>query len=256
MRTPEMAAILGLLPASWELFTESIAHALIHGWTQGDAAHELAMFLRSAMTHETAMRAFPAVGEFDATPLLPLIQIPTLVLSSTGVPWPPIDLTRTLAAQIPNAHMTVIQGRIDEEEESWHVIDEFAGLMDHAAHHAAERAALAVSSAPSEVVTVLFTDIEGSTTLTQRFGDARSQELLRAHNAIVRDALQARGGVETKHTGDGIMASFSSASRAIESAMAIQQAVERHNREREDLPPKPPLGSVIWKMLALSGNDL
>ena len=67
--------------------------------------------------------------------------------------------------------------------------------------------------------------MEGSTALTQRLGDAQAQELVRAHNAIVRDGLKTHGGSEIKHTGDGIMASFPSASGALECAIAIQRAV-------------------------------
>lgn len=53
---------------------------------------------------------------------------------------------------------------------------------------------------------------------------------MRTHNAIVRDALQAHGGLQIKHTGDGIMASFPTASGALECAVAIQRAVA----ERDD----------------------
>ncbi|KKK82021.1 hypothetical protein LCGC14_2807550, partial [marine sediment metagenome] len=60
---------------------------------------------------------------------------------------------------------------------------------------------------------------------TQRLGDANAQDLVRIHNTIVRDSLKAQGGSEIKHTGDGIMASFPSASGALECALAIQQAV-------------------------------
>jgi len=81
-------------------------------------------------------------------------------------------------------------------------------------------------SGPGAVRTVLFTDITDSTALTQRLGDTKAQELVRAHNAIVREALRAQGGSEIKHTGDGIMASFPSASGALECAVAIQRAVE------------------------------
>ena len=239
MSTPEMSAIIGLLPASWELFTESIAHALIHGWAQGEAAHELAIFLRSAMTHETAARAFAEIDTFDASTLLSSITMPTLVIDSTDVPWPPIELGRTLAAQIPAAEMRVIEGKLEGNMEIWHAMDEFVGLREHASYHAAEQERQA--SAPSEFVTVLFTDIEGSTSLTQRDGDARAHELVRAHDRIVREALRARGGSETKHTGDGIMASFPSASRAIEASIAIQQAVARHNNTGDG----PPLGVRI-----------
>ncbi|MDZ4277798.1 MAG: adenylate/guanylate cyclase domain-containing protein, partial [Dehalococcoidia bacterium] len=57
---------------------------------------------------------------------------------------------------------------------------------------------------------------------------AKAQQIVRAHDAIVREALQAHGGSEIKHTGDGIMASFPSASGALECAVAIQRAVAAH----------------------------
>jgi class 3 adenylate cyclase len=76
--------------------------------------------------------------------------------------------------------------------------------------------------------TILFTDLEGSTTLTQALGDAKAMELLRAHDAIIREALRATGGWEIKHTGDGIMASFTSVVRAAECAIRIQKAIAEH----------------------------
>jgi class 3 adenylate cyclase len=70
---------------------------------------------------------------------------------------------------------------------------------------------------------ILFTDIEGSTSLTQRLGDARAMAMLRTHDDIVREALERRGGSEVKHTGDGLMAAFHSVVDAIASAVEIQQ---------------------------------
>jgi len=55
-------------------------------------------------------------------------------------------------------------------------------------------------------------------------GDASTQKVRRAHNKIVREALEANGGTETKHTGDGIMASFASTSQAVACAVAMQKA--------------------------------
>ena len=75
--------------------------------------------------------------------------------------------------------------------------------------------------------------MEGSTALTQRLGDAKAQDVLRTHNRIVRDALKAHSGSEIKHTGDGIMASFASASRALECAIAMQRAFAAHNESAE-----------------------
>jgi class 3 adenylate cyclase len=77
--------------------------------------------------------------------------------------------------------------------------------------------------------TILFTDIVGSTTMTQRLGDAIAMEVLRGHDRVVRQALEQWGGNEVKHTGDGIMASFGSVSRAIECATAIQRSLKANN---------------------------
>jgi len=71
--------------------------------------------------------------------------------------------------------------------------------------------------------TVLFTDIVGSTSLTQQHGDDAGMELVHAHDAIVRSALNALSGREVKHTGDGIMASFVSAAAAVRCASRIQR---------------------------------
>lgn len=81
---------------------------------------------------------------------------------------------------------------------------------------------------------ILFTDIESSVETTQRLGDAGAMELLRKHNAVVRDALKTHNGSEVKHTGDGMMASFVSASSAVECAVAIQRALDAHAEENPE----------------------
>ena len=74
--------------------------------------------------------------------------------------------------------------------------------------------------------TILFTDLEASTSLTQRLGDTRAMALLRAHDEIIRDSIRRHGGSEVKHTGDGLMAAFPSVTGAIESAVQIQRRFE------------------------------
>jgi len=81
--------------------------------------------------------------------------------------------------------------------------------------------------------TILFTDIEGSTSLTQRLGDAGTMRVLHAHDTAVRESLRAREGHEVKHTGDGIMAAFHSVARGIECAMDIQRRLAEHNETNE-----------------------
>jgi class 3 adenylate cyclase len=89
----------------------------------------------------------------------------------------------------------------------------------------------------SGIRTVLFTDICDSTSLTQSIGDEKAMEFLHAHDAIVRDALAAWQGREVKHTGDGIMASFSSAAAAVRCAAQIQRELARRDKNRGDEVP-------------------
>jgi class 3 adenylate cyclase len=79
----------------------------------------------------------------------------------------------------------------------------------------------------------MFTDIADSTPITQRLGDEQAQYLVRTHNAIVRHALAAHHGSEIKQTGDGIMASFPSATQALECGIEMQRSFAEHNRTTE-----------------------
>jgi class 3 adenylate cyclase len=81
---------------------------------------------------------------------------------------------------------------------------------------------------------ILFTDVEGSTALTQRLGDAMAMRLLRRHDDVVRKAVKMFQGREVKHTGDGIMASFGSVFRAVECAIAIQRKLADYNTEHPE----------------------
>ena len=94
----------------------------------------------------------------------------------------------------------------------------------------------------AETVAVMFTDIVGSTDYTQTHGDKASQELVHAHNDIVRRAIAGRDGREIKHTGDGIMASFPTAADAVAAAIGIQSGVAAHGQMRPDLPLKLRIG--------------
>ncbi|MCR4377420.1 MAG: adenylate/guanylate cyclase domain-containing protein [Rhodospirillales bacterium] len=85
-------------------------------------------------------------------------------------------------------------------------------------------------------VTVLFTDIAGSTAMTQKLGDAGAQQVVHAHNVIVRDAILTFAGKEIKHTGDGIMASFPNAVAGVEAARDMQRHTKAHNLAHPELP--------------------
>jgi class 3 adenylate cyclase len=82
---------------------------------------------------------------------------------------------------------------------------------------------------------VLFTDIVGSTELTQRLGDEAAMEIVDLHDEVVRDALREHGGREVKHTGDGIMAAFSSAVGAVKAGCQIQRSLAGRATEQLEL---------------------
>ena len=78
-------------------------------------------------------------------------------------------------------------------------------------------------------VTLLFTDLVGSTEILSRIGDDAAETVRRAHFQLLRDAVAARGGQEVKNLGDGLMVAFASAVDAVRCAVEMQQAVGRHN---------------------------
>jgi class 3 adenylate cyclase len=104
-------------------------------------------------------------------------------------------------------------------------------------------------------VTVLFTDIAGSTAMTQQLGDAGAQQVVRAHNRVVREALTQYGGREIKHTGDGIMASFSTTSNGVEAAIMMQRGVVAHNTANPNLPLHLKIGINAGEPIS-EDNDL
>ena len=105
-----------------------------------------------------------------------------------------------------------------------------------------ERPNLQPHAAPDGTVTVMFTDIEGSTAMTERLGDLRAQEVLRVHNAIIREQVGANEGFEVKSQGDGFMLAFSSARTALGCAIAIQQTLTAHNAENPGEPIRVRIG--------------
>jgi predicted ATPase/class 3 adenylate cyclase len=80
---------------------------------------------------------------------------------------------------------------------------------------------------PTGTVTFLFTDVEGSTRLLQRVGDAY-RDLLAAHDRMLRDAIAAGGGVEVQTEGDAFFAVFPTAPGALLTAVQAQRALWSH----------------------------
>ncbi|MCH8994897.1 MAG: AAA family ATPase, partial [Chloroflexi bacterium] len=85
---------------------------------------------------------------------------------------------------------------------------------------------------PEGTVTVLFTDVVGSTEMRTGRGDASAQRLMRTHFDLVRQQIEQHSGQEVKTLGDGFMVAFGSAMRAVACAVDIQRASYEHNLQQ------------------------
>src|SRR3954452_547452 len=88
----------------------------------------------------------------------------------------------------------------------------------------------------SRLVTILFTDLVGSTHLAARIGDVAADELRRDHFADLRGAIAETGGREVKTIGDSVMVAYPSAADALAGAVAMQRSVARRNGRSDGDP--------------------
>jgi class 3 adenylate cyclase len=109
--------------------------------------------------------------------------------------------------------------------------------------------------AESAVRAIVFTDICGSVAMTQQLGDDRHMLLLREHNTIVRRELSSCNGREVKHTGDGLMAAFTSIAGAVEFAGAVQRALHVRNQTDGD-PLHVSIGISAGEPITDDNDDL
>jgi adenylate cyclase len=179
--------------------------------------------LPTAISPSVALHLYELGYRIDVSPLLSKIEAPCLVLHREESRAIPVRLGRELAASIPHAHFVALAGAPHnpwegDPAEPLAAIGDFLGVCF-------QFDAPRQPDALPELRTILFTDMEASTAMTQRLGDADAQKLVHEHNRLVRDALRGHGGQEIKHTGDGIMASFASASSAVECAIDVQRAL-------------------------------
>ena len=224
--SPQLQATRGLLEQDWPTYTETAAH-IVMGWSEGEPARRFAGLIREGTTPEMLQAGIRSTLEFDVRALLPQVRTPTLVLHRRQFPFPDVSAARGLAAAMPDSRLALLEGAslapyLGDVEAVLDAIDEFLSE--------GEDADPGIEGLSADIVhTILFTDVEGSAALTQRLGDAKARELLREHERIVREALKAHGGSEVKTMGDGFMASFSSATKALECAIVIQRAFAHQN---------------------------
>jgi len=114
--------------------------------------------------------------------------------------------------------------------------------------------ALTAHAAPDGTVTILFSDMESSSPLFDKLGDLRAHEIVSAHNKIVRDQMALHKGFEVKSMGDGFMIAFSSARRALLSAIGIQRAFAEYREQHSDVPIRVRIGLHVGETINVSAD--
>jgi class 3 adenylate cyclase len=224
--SPRMRFVAGLEAVTtkeqWEFTSHAMASRTV-GTGDAQLVQHVAQVFRDSMEPNEVLVFREANKGIDVTSLLSDITAPTLIIhnESSENDFLPISYSRTFASSIPDAHFVTINSPMSavQSPEMMVAAARFLGADDATVATKVEPV-----PNPGGLATILFTDIEGSTALTERLGDAKARELMREHERITREALKAHGGSEVKTMGDGFMASFGSATRALECAIAIQRA--------------------------------
>jgi class 3 adenylate cyclase len=232
LETPMIRGMTALLEHDWDLFTETMAQ-LVYGFSGGEPARRFAETIRESVSYDMAKAVIGTLSEYDVSELLPRVTCPTLVMHRRGMVAPSPESAKSIAASIPGARLGLVDGssilpNIEDLDGVLRAIFEFLELQPP------EVTKPGATAERGGIVTILFTDVVGSTEMTERLGDEAARELLREHERITREALQAHGGSEVKTLGDGFMAQFASATQALECAIATQEAFANHNESAEE----------------------
>jgi class 3 adenylate cyclase/pimeloyl-ACP methyl ester carboxylesterase len=166
--------------------------------------------------------------ETDLSDVVDGIRCPTLLLHRTHDSAVPMATSKRLASLIPDARLVTLPG-----ESNYPPLGDWKALTD-AVRAFIPPAAPAVAPAPAEDTpsgfrAILFTDLVGHTTMMHRLGDEKGRAVLREHETLTREVLKQNSGSEVKTMGDGFLASFTSVTRAVECAIALQKAIEARN---------------------------
>jgi class 3 adenylate cyclase/pimeloyl-ACP methyl ester carboxylesterase len=169
---------------------------------------------RMTISPTAAATYYRAWLDVDARPLLPAIQLPTLVLHRSGFSSIPFTHAQFITDHVAGARLVELPGSDgpfiwEHPELALDAIEEFlTGIRPGAPSHRV-------------LATVLFTDIVDSTRRAEELGDRKWRALLDVHDDLAARSVEAQGGRVVKTTGDGILATFDGPGKAIRAATAL-----------------------------------
>ena len=182
----------------------------------------LARLERLAASPGQARRLVMAARQTDVRPELGSIRAPTLVLHRTDEVFVDVRHGREYARRIPGAQLVELPGvdSLPSAGDTDAVLGEIEEFLTGGRRGGEQERAL---------LTVLFTDIVGSTARAATLGDKRWRDLLAVHDTEVRRTLGAFDGDVIQRIGDGFLAVFDGApSRAVRCARALREVVAAH----------------------------
>jgi len=211
-----------LIRGNWSLARAAIAN-IAYPTGPSERQRWFADFLRRSASPETAARYLEFHATVDVTAYLPRVTAPTLILHGRGDRNVPIRAGRDVAALLPDARFIALDGissgTLDPGGSGYAAVAEF---LD-------EGQGRASSPAPepgSGTAIILFADIVDSTALAGQLGNTEFRERSRRLEMLVRQSIEANAGatVEGRTLGDGVLATFGSASDAIAAARECSTA--------------------------------
>jgi pimeloyl-ACP methyl ester carboxylesterase len=155
----------------------------------------------------------------DLRPVLPSIQVPTLVIHREGNRAAFVGHGRYLAEHIPEARYVELPGveHLPYVGDSDAIVSEIEEFLTGMRRVEPERV----------LATILFCDIVQSTDLVSELGDRRWREVLDGYYAMIRRQVVRFSGREIKTIGDGFLATFDGPARAIRCAQAIRDGAQQ-----------------------------
>jgi class 3 adenylate cyclase len=220
-RRSATSAMRQMAQLDWDVYADLSGTAF--GFESQDGAKAWAEMVRQSGERAGYIMAVESFSALNLMPEAARLRVSALIFHNRQNRFVQVETVQQIAATIPQARLLMLE----------HGVGHVLGDLERQA--AAIDSLFASAFTPSEVEpepaapvfrTILFTDLEGHTPMMSRLGDARGREVLREHERLTREALAAHGGQEVKTMGDGFMASFGSAQKAIDCAIALQRAVQ------------------------------
>lgn len=223
------------------LLDDAVPHAMLTGshppW---DGRKEAATMPRYMDRHNIPSASSADLAEAHTRDLSVQSQFDTRFLTYW---FDPEDGTGICLVEAPDKHAIeqvhrAAHGNVPTDiiEVDLDMVEAFLGRVTDPPPVALDSGEMVPGRVDSALRTIMFTDLEDSTSQLQHLGHIKAIEALELHDAIVTSTVVAHQGSVVKNTGDGFLISFASVDQALRCAAALQHAFAAHNAAVPDMP--------------------